>query len=126
MVRLKVRITGALPAFTALQKQLDREVKKAFADGAEDVANDAKARHAFTNRTEKLEGSIHDNAPIGTLSSDTLSVTVSATMPYASYVEEKVTYKPWAYLQPAWQRMKDSFSRKVDAAILSAIHRAGF
>jgi hypothetical protein len=120
VIVLKCKIEGVPEAVADMRRTVDREVARALTLAALDVAEDAKANHSFTNRTGKLERSIKAHNARGTFSRGTLYAEVSADTYYAQFVEEKVTYKSWAYLAPAWRRMH----RRAEAHLSDALTRA--
>lgn len=74
--------------FQKLPKQLDKNLRTALAMSAQEAADEAKANHAYKDRSHELTNSIEPDGPHGTFFGGDLHATVSAGAPYALYVEK--------------------------------------
>lgn len=110
-------------ALMPLTRALDEAMRDAMTAAVQRVAQDAKDRHAFTNRTGKLEKSIRGARASGSFFRNTLHAEVIADTPYAKFVEERVTYRSWAYLRPAAARTRGEVLRILNDGLTRAVRR---
>ena len=124
---LALRVTFDLPSLRRWVRRyevnIDRAMRTAMTQAAQLVADEARARHAFTNRTGKLEKSIKGARAVGSFMRSTLRVEVIADTPYARFVEEKITYRAWAYLRPARDRTRAAVARLLNDTLAQAVRR---
>ncbi len=115
---MRVRLTGGDDAFDALDRAVGDAIVDAVARGAELIAHAARAEHAYTDRTGDLTGSI---APLPTVpTADGAQGGVVASMPYASFVEDK----GFAFLEPAARRSDGRLGDLLDQSLEDAVRRA--
>ena len=124
MLVIRGTLVGALESVANLRRRLDDEMRHALQIAANMVATEARANHRFTNRTGRLERSIHATTVAGTFGNNTLHVAVSATMPYARYVEEVTGGGAWAFLRPAFARLRAELQRGMQDSLNRAVARA--
>lgn len=120
----------------ALRGAVEGEMLPLMLDVGQAVAQDAQSGHPWRNRTGRLERSIRHGSVSGSLSHG-YRVTVSANMPYASFLEYgwdtgysisggsvSVTSSQWAFLWPAWERREDWAAQHIERGLADAINRA--
>ncbi len=113
-----------------LQTELSIALLEGAHEGAKIVAEDARQRHPYTDRTGALSDSIWADA--ATLSSSgRLSVNVVATKRYASYVNDGTKNedgsqrnRPYPFLAPALERRMSGFVAALDVALLRGANKA--
>ncbi len=106
-----------------LERALDDELEACVVRVTEDVAFSARALHGFVNRTGRLEASIAPTRPVGVFTRDTLMATVTASAPYAEFVEQRADL---AFLGPAWAANEARAAQHLDDALERAVTRAGW
>jgi len=104
-------------------RSVDGDMRDALTRAARRVAEDAKENHVFRNRTGKLEKSIKGKRATGSFTRGTLTAEVIADTEYAIYVENRVTYRSWAYLRPALRRMQGEIAAIMNDGITRAVRR---
>lgn len=122
-LRVQVRLATVRAALAPIARQIDADMRDAMTAAVRRIAQDARERHAFTNRTGKLEKSIRGARATGSLFRNTLSAEVIADTPYAIFVEERVTWRSWAYLRPAERRMRSEVRRILSDGLTRAVRR---
>lgn len=116
--------TRALRAENAkLLGALDDELEACVVTVSQDVAFSARAIHGFVNRTGKLEASIEALDPTGAFSRDTLQGGVTASAPYAEFVERRTDL---AFLGPAWAANEARAEQHLEDALERAVTRSGW
>jgi hypothetical protein len=123
--RITVRI-DARGAVQRLSSSLNDAMARALYLGAQDVAQDARRNHSFTNRTGRLERSIRANKPRGTFMANSLHVEIVANTPYAEFVENVTSGGIWAFLKPALRRMRGELGDRMGDALTRATRKAGW
>ena len=119
-------LRGVVRALDALPRALDDALESAVRRAAKAVAEEAKSSHSYTDRTGNLTRSIRALDPSGRFTDDTLEGGVTATMPYASYVEEGTTTAPaFQYLGSAWILQRHEVATLMDDGLEAAIRRVG-
>lgn len=113
---LTATLTGVDEWLAELAADVDAGADAGLTAASELVADEAKAHHAFENRSGDLEASIRALEPSGRLSDDTLRGGVIADEDYGEYVEAHVPF-----LEPAWdareQDAADAMEREIDRAL---------
>lgn len=108
-------------AIEEMRRRIDGEMLPAMLDVAEGVVEDMKTGHTFTNRTGKLEASMHHGGASGSLLRG-YRVEVIANRRYATFVDQGTSRsRPYPYLWPAWRRREDWATRVVDEALARAV-----
>lgn len=115
--------------------QLDVELAHAAQRIADDVAAEARRDHPYTDRTGRLTQSTQAMPPRGEFSNNNLRAVVVAGAPYASYLEGRTELgeaedgtwdRAYAFLMPAWARSEGKALETVEAAMATALARAGW
>ncbi len=113
-------------AMRRLPRALDDELERAVRRTAREVAQEAKRSHSYIDRTGYLTRSIAAQETFGQFRDDTLEGAVTATAPYASYVEEGTTRaRAYQYLGTAWLLQRDETEARMQDALEEAARRAG-
>jgi hypothetical protein len=108
-------------AIDEMRARIDGEMLPAMLDVAEGVVDDMKSGHTFTNRTGRLEGSMHHGGASGSLLRG-YRVDVIANTRYATYVDEGTSRnRPYPYLWPAWRRREVWAEGVVNSALARAV-----
>lgn len=109
-------------ALDEMARRIDGELLPAMLDVAEGVVDDMKTGHTFTNRTGRLEASMHHGGASGSIVRG-YRVDVLASTRYASYVDEGTSRnRPYPYLWPAWRRREQWATDVVNAALAVAVN----
>jgi hypothetical protein len=109
-------------ALEEMLHRIDGEMLPAMLDVAEGVVEDMKTGHTFTNRTGRLEASMHHGGASGSVVRG-YRVEVLASTRYASYVDEGTSRnRPYPYLWPAWRRRETWAQGVVDDALARAVN----
>jgi hypothetical protein len=74
--------------FKGVEETLERNLKHAVWQAAQNAADEARANHDYKDRTGLLTNSIEAVGPTGSVLGNDLSATVSAGAAYAQYVEK--------------------------------------
>jgi hypothetical protein len=74
--------------FAGVEHVLERNLKAAVLQAAQQAANEARSNHTYKDQTSNLTHSIEPIGPEGSVLGNDLSATVSAGAEYASYVEK--------------------------------------
>lgn len=136
MMTLTFRLLGVQESLDELRDACDGGMNVAALHGMQWVTDDARATHAFQNRTGWLEASIQQGEVSGTFSRGDLEFTVSAEAEYASYVEasrcrgkdtEDVRSPgPYAYLGPAFEHQEDRIDAEIQRQLNASARAAGW
>jgi hypothetical protein len=118
----KARLKGVAEVFGALERDVDRELFRAFEREGRRVAEEAKRVHPFQNRTGDLEDSIAPLAVSGRASENSLEGGVVALMDYASFVNDRPEFE---FLELAFNLTRSEFEQDIDAALQYAARHSG-
>lgn len=108
-------------AFDRLEGAIDEEMLGVVERAGEALAREARASHAFRNRSGDLEASIRGVEPGGSFLADTLAGGTVAAEPYGSFVEARMPF-----LAPAWQVIAPYMDQDADYALARAARAAGW
>jgi HK97 gp10 family phage protein len=81
-------LDSLLGKFDGLLPHLERNLNTALRMAADAAANEAKVTHLYRDRTSRLTNSIAPDGPTGSFASGTLEAVLTASAPYASFVEK--------------------------------------
>ena len=110
----------------ALRRELNDELERAIRTTSREVSREAKRSHTYQNRTGRLTRSIGPLPTVGRFTADTLEGGVTATMRYASYVDEGTARaRAYQYLGTAWLMQREDSERRVEDALEAAVAKAG-
>ena len=111
-------------AIAEMLAALDVEMPAAMLDATRTVADEAAARHPYTNRTGNLQRRTQAGRVVGRASRGLVRVDVLGDTRYGSFVEEGTSRnRAYPYLAPAWLARESDFARIVDEALTRGLER---
>ncbi len=126
MFAIEFDVSPVRQALRVLRRRLDDHVERAVRRIGRDLRDEARASHAYRDRTGRLTASTRAEAPTGSFLRDTLEGGVRATAPYARYVEEGTTRSAaYQFLGTAWVLRREESEARVADALEAAVHDAG-
>lgn len=108
---ITVDLVGFDELLADMQTELERAGDEAMQRIDELIVDEARASHAFSNRTGDLESRIVPGVVTGSLLDNTLTGEVLGDMPYGQYLEDEryALSERFAFLKPAFaRRFKDA------------------
>ena len=113
-------------ALDLVDTQTPGELERAVRTTSREVSREAKRSHSYQDRTRRLTRSIAPLPTTGRFLQDSLEGGVTATMRYASYVEEGTTRaRAYQYLGTAWLMQRDDSEQRVEDALEAALTASG-
>lgn len=110
----------------ALEGFLDLELRGAITSASRLIRDESRASHLYVDRTGNLTRSIRALPTTGRATLGTLSAGVTATMPYARYVEDGTDRsRAYQYLFLAWYVNREAVAQLCGDAIDNAVYRVG-
>jgi len=115
-----------LEGFDALEQELREALDVAGVQAMSEtnllVAQEARAKHAYTNRTRDLEGSTTPDRVWGRITRNNLRGDVIADTPYGEFLEEEryALSRKYAFLLPAYKRAEGRAEFIFDVALNEA------
>lgn len=119
---ISVTLLGLERLFGDMQAAVDEEAARAMHEIDQRIADSARAKHPFANRTGDLQRSIVPGLVTGSLSGGDLRGVVLGDMPYGIFVDTRWNGR-FAFLQPAWDREESNANKDMEQAFQRALLR---